>query len=323
MVDGLTRRFGDFVAVDGIDFAVAQGEVFGFLGPNGAGKTTTISMLTTLLRPTAGSAHVAGHDVERDDAAVRRAIGIVFQEPSLDERLTAWENLEFHAVLYGMPRAERPRRIADALRLVDLQDRARHMVEKFSGGMRRRLEIARGLLHIPTVLFLDEPTLGLDPQSRRSVWEHIRGLREATGVTVFMTTHYMEEAEFCDRIAIIDHGGIVALDTPEGLKHMVGGDLVVVTTPDPQALEAHLAAQSLDVTVHDAQVRVEVSDGARFIPRLVRSFPGEIDGASLRRPTLDDVFLKLTGRTIREGELSATDVARDRMRRGLQRRGRR
>jgi ABC-2 type transport system ATP-binding protein len=322
-VEGLTRRFGDVTAVDGVDFTVKQGEVFGFLGPNGAGKTTTISMLTTLLRPSAGSARVAGHDVEHDDAAVRRAIGIVFQEPSLDERLTAWENLEFHAVLYGMPRAERSRRISDALRLVDLQDRAHQTVEKFSGGMRRRLEIARGLLHVPAVLFLDEPTLGLDPQSRRSVWEHIRGLREATGVTVFMTTHYMEEAEFCDRIAIIDHGSIVALDTPEGLKHMVGGDLVVVTADDPQALAVHLAGQDLDVTRHDSQVRVEVTDGARFIPRLVREFPGTIDGASLRRPTLDDVFLKLTGRTIREDELGASDVARDRMRRGLQRRGRR
>jgi ABC-2 type transport system ATP-binding protein len=313
-VERLTRRFGDLVAVDHVDFSVGRGEVFGFLGPNGAGKTTTISMLTTLLRPTEGSARIAGHDVERDAAGVRRAIGIVFQEPSLDERLTARENLEFHAVLYGMPRANRQARIDEALRLVDLEERADHQVEQYSGGMRRRLEIARGLLHIPAVLFLDEPTLGLDPQSRRSVWEHIRKLREETGVTIFMTTHYMEEAEFCDRIAIIDRGRIVALDTPEGLKDLVGGDVVIVTAPDLQAVQDYLAEQSLDASRRDSEIRVEVDDGARFIPRLVRGYPGEIDGASLRRPTLDDVFLKLTGRTIRETELDAGDVARARMR---------
>jgi ABC-2 type transport system ATP-binding protein len=323
VVENLARRFGDLVAVDHVDFSVARGEVFGFLGPNGAGKTTTIAMLTTLLRPTEGSAQVAGHDVEQAAGDVRRAIGIVFQEPSLDERLTARENLEFHAVLYGMPRAERRGRIAESLRLVDLESRADHLVEQYSGGMRRRLEIARGLLHVPAVLFLDEPTLGLDPQSRRAVWEHIRGLRDQTCVTIFMTTHYMEEAEFCDRIAVIDHGSIVALDTPEGLKNMVGGDVVVVTAPDPAALLDHLAAQSLDASRRDSEVRVEVDDGARFIPRLVRGFPGEIDGASVRRPTLDDVFLKLTGRTIREGELDAGDVARGRMRRAMGVRGRR
>jgi ABC-2 type transport system ATP-binding protein len=323
VVENLARRFGDLVAVDHVDFSVGRGEVFGFLGPNGAGKTTTIAMLTTLLRPTDGSARVAGYDVEREAARVRQAIGIVFQEPSLDERLTARENLEFHAVLYGMPRAERPTRITDALRLVDLEDRADHLVEQYSGGMRRRLEIARGLLHVPAVLFLDEPTLGLDPQSRRSVWEHIRNLREQTGVTIFMTTHYMEEAEFCDRIAIIDRGRIVALDTPEGLKTLVGGDVVIVTAPDPQAVQDYLATQSLDASRRDSEVRVEVDDGARFIPRLVRGFPGEIDGASLRRPTLDDVFLKLTGRTIRESELDAGDVARGRMRRAMGIRGRR
>lgn len=322
-VENLTRRFGDVVAVDHVNFAVGHGEVFGFLGPNGAGKTTTIAMLTTLLRPTEGSARVAGHDVGREAASVRRAIGIVFQEPSLDERLTARENLEFHAVLYGMPRAQRATKIAEALALVDLEERADHMVEQYSGGMRRRLEIARGLLHVPAVLFLDEPTLGLDPQSRRSVWEHISNLRDKTGITIFMTTHYMEEAEFCDRIAIIDHGRIVALDTPEGLKNMVGGDVVTVTAPDLQAVQEYLAEQSLDPSRRDSELRVEVEDGARFIPRLVRGFSGEIESASLRRPTLDDVFLKLTGRTIRESELDAGDVARSRMRRAMGMRGRR
>jgi ABC-2 type transport system ATP-binding protein len=323
VVENLARRFGDLVAVDHVNFSVGQGEVFGFLGPNGAGKTTTIAMLTTLLRPTEGSARVAGHDVGSDAAGVRETIGIVFQEPSLDERLTARENLEFHAVLYGMRRAERATRIDAALRLVELEDRANHLVEQYSGGMRRRLEIARGLLHVPAVLFLDEPTLGLDPQSRRSVWEHIRALRDETGVTIFMTTHYMEEAEFCDRIAIIDHGRIVALDTPEGLKNLVGGDVVTVTAPDSQAMLDYLAEHSLHGSRRDSEVRIEVDDGARFIPRLVRGFPGEIDGASLRRPTLDDVFLKLTGRTIRESELDAGDVARGRMRRAMGIRGRR
>lgn len=311
---GLTRRYGELVAVDSIDLEVHQGEVFGFLGPNGAGKTTTISMLTTLLQPSEGSARVGGHDVMTEGPAVRAKIGIVFQEQTLDERLTATENLNFHAVLYNIPREQRRRRIADALSLVDLSDRADDLVERFSGGMRRRLEIARGLLHTPKILFLDEPTLGLDPQTRRSLWDHIRQLRETTGVTIFLTTHYMDEAEFCDRIAIIDHAQIVALDTPEGLKHMVGGDVIAFGTEETDELGRYLTERGLTAEKRNSSIRVEVDDGARFIPTVAREFDGRIDSIELRRPTLDDVFLNLTGRTIRETELGQEDVAKARMR---------
>lgn len=321
---GLTRRFGDLIAVNAIDLQVHQGEVFGFLGPNGAGKTTTISMLTTLLQPTDGSAEVGGYDVVSEGPAVRSQIGIVFQEQTLDERLTAAENLEFHAVLYNIPRKERPRRTAEALSLVDLTERADDLVERFSGGMRRRLEIARGLLHTPKILFLDEPTLGLDPQTRRSMWDHIRRLRETTGVTIFLTTHYMDEAEFCDRIAIIDQARIVALDTPEGLKHLVGGDVVAIGTDDIAQLTSFLDGRGHSPEARNGHVRVEVDDGARFIPAVAREFAGSIDSIELRRPTLDDVFLKLTGRTIRETELGEEDIAKGRMRQRMRHmRGRR
>lgn len=317
-VRSLTRRYGDLVAVDHVSFDVARGEVFGFLGPNGAGKTTTISMLTTLLKPTEGSATVSGYDIVHQQEQVRETIGIVFQEPSLDEQLTAAENLEFHAVLYSVPAAERRERIAMVLRMVKLDDRANDLVERFSGGMKRRLEIARGLLHTPRVLFLDEPTIGLDPQTRRTMWDYILGLREQTDITIFMTTHYMDEAEFCDRIAIMDHGQIVALDTPEGLKSQVGGDVVTVATPDGTGPLVTFARENgLPYSQRQHEVRFEVDDGARFIPRLVRDFPGDIESINLRRPTLDDVFLKLTGRTIRESELDEKDVARNRFQRRM------
>ncbi len=315
VVDGLTKRFGDFTAVDHVSFEVHPGEIFAFLGPNGAGKTTTISMLVTLLRPTEGRALLAGHDVVREQAAVRRAIGIVFQEPSLDDRLTATENLEFHAVLYHLPPAERRRRIREVLEMVKLSDRADDLVERFSGGMKRRLEIARGLLHTPRVLFLDEPTIGLDPQTRRHMWEYIFGLREREGITIFMTTHYMEEAEFADRVAIMDHGHIVALDTPEALKRQVGGDVITVRTANMDQ-DATLIEQQFGVRVqrYKDELRFEVEDGETFIPRFVREFPGTLHTISLRRPTLDDVFLKLTGRTIRDAELDQKDVQRNRLR---------
>lgn len=320
---GLTRAYGDFLAVDHVDLQVDQGEVFGFLGPNGAGKTTTISMLTTLLQPTDGWAKVAGHDIQREGDAVRRAIGIVFQEQSLDERLTARENLDFHAVLYQIPARERARRIPEALELVDLAERADDLVERFSGGMKRRLEIARGLLHTPRILFLDEPTLGLDPQTRRSLWDHIVRLKETTGITIFMTTHYMEEAEFCDRIAIMDHARVVALDSPDGLKKQVGGDVVTVLTPETKEVAAYLTDVGLEPHTRDGEVRVEVENGVRFIPLVAREFTGTIDGIELRRPTLDDVFLSLTGRTIRESELDARDISRQHMRRRMGARRRR
>jgi ABC-2 type transport system ATP-binding protein len=311
----LVRRYGKLTAVDGINLEVERGGIFGFLGPNGAGKTTTISMLTTLLKPTSGVALVGGHDVVRDQAEVRRSIGIVFQEPSLDERLTATENLTFHAVLYNIPASDRPSRIAGALRMVSLEDRAADRVERFSGGMKRRLEIARGLLHTPRVLFLDEPTLGLDPQTRRSIWEHILKLRRETDVTIFMTTHYMEEAEFCDRIAIMDRGKIVAEGTPAELKSMVGADVVTVTAQDADRVRAFAEEMDIPATGGEDGIRLEVKDGARFIPRLVGRLPDAVSSVELRRPTLDDVFLELTGRTIRESELDAKDISRDQLKR--------
>ena len=220
-VRDLTRRFGEFTAVDRISFEVREGEVFAFLGPNGAGKSTTINMLCTLASPTAGQVTIAGFDVASRPKAVRRNIGLVFQDQTLDDRLTAQENLRFHAVLYRVPRDEVDRRIARVLELVDLSDRRYDLVSEFSGGMARRLEIARALMHVPRVLFLDEPTIGLDPQTRALMWEDVLRLREEANVTVFLTTHYMDEAEYADRIAIIDRGKIVALDTPAGAE---GGD---------------------------------------------------------------------------------------------------
>ncbi|HEY8497802.1 MAG TPA: ATP-binding cassette domain-containing protein [Limnochordales bacterium] len=313
-VRGLTRRYGSFTAVDGIDFEVREGEIFGFLGPNGAGKTTTISMLCTLLRPTSGRAIIAGHDVVREPHDVRRAIGLIFQDPALDDRLTAYENLKFHAMLYGVPAAEFERRARDVLAMVDLADRARSVVRSFSGGMRRRLEIARGLLHRPRVLFLDEPTIGLDPQTRRHIWEYIVALRRQEGLTLFLTTHYMEEAEICDRIAIIDHGRIVALDTPDNLKGLVGGDLVTLRTSDHQAT-AERIRQAFGLPVRqgpDGELLVEVERGDRFIPQLVTALSGDgaaiqVHSVTLRRPTLDDVFIKLTGRAIRDEEASPVE----------------
>jgi ABC-2 type transport system ATP-binding protein len=217
-VENLTRKFGDLTAVDNISFSVASGEVFGFLGPNGAGKTTTISMLCTLLRPTSGSAQVGCCDVVKEPNRVRREIGIIFQDPSLDDRLTAEDNLSFHGHLYHMSHSDIKERIPEVLRLVELYDRKGDFVRKFSGGMKRRLEIARGLMHRPKLLFLDEPTLGLDPQTRAHIWEYVMKMRQESGLSVFMTTHYMQEAEICDRVAIMDHGKIVDLDTPANLK---------------------------------------------------------------------------------------------------------
>src|SRR6266516_3167746 len=231
-VENLIKKFGTITAVDNIQLNVESGQMFGFLGPNGAGKSTTIKILATLLRPTAGKAVVAGFDVLTNPNEVRRSIGLVFQDQSLDDRLTAQENLWFHAMLYDLPSSVFVERANDVLRLVDLLDRRHSLVRTYSGGMKRRLEIARGLLHHPKVLFLDEPTIGLDPQTRRHIWQYLMKLRQQEGVTMFMTTHYMEEAEHCDRIAVIDHGKIVALDTPEHLKGLVGGDIISVRTSD-------------------------------------------------------------------------------------------
>jgi ABC-2 type transport system ATP-binding protein len=302
---GLVKKYGQLEAVRGIDLEVKQGEIFGFLGPNGAGKSTTISMLCTLLRPTAGSASVAGIDVVHDPARVRQRIGLVFQDPSLDDQLTGRENLEFHAFIYSIPAEVRRERIDKMLELLQLSDRATSQVRTYSGGMKRRLEIARGMLHEPQILFLDEPTLGLDPQTRQNIWAHLNDLRARTGVTIFMTTHYMDEAEFCDRIAIIDKGQIVALGTPDQLKAMVGGDVVTMTSSRAEdAFEEIQKVLGVVPTRDDGTLRMEVPDGRKFVPRLVRELTAPVDTISLRRPSLDDVFLKLTGRAIREEEAS-------------------
>jgi ABC-2 type transport system ATP-binding protein len=308
---GLVKSYGKIEAVRGIDLAVRPGEVFGFLGPNGAGKSTTISILCTLLRPTAGEALVAGIDVTRDPGGVRSRIGLVFQDPSLDDQLTARENLEFHAFLYNVPRAERSARIDGVLEMVELRDRASSQVKTFSGGMKRRLEIARGILHYPQVLFLDEPTLGLDPQTRSKIWAYLHDLRKREGITLFMTTHYMDEAEFCDRIAVIDHGQIIAQGTPDELKAMVGGDVVTVTTRDVAAAAEEIRrAFELEPIVEGSRLHIEVPDGAAFVPRLVRELTVPLNAVTLSRPSLDDVFLKLTGRAIRDESAGQMDQMR-------------
>jgi ABC-2 type transport system ATP-binding protein len=300
-VNLLTRDFKGFVAVDHISFQVPEGEIFGFLGPNGAGKTTTVKMLCTLLRPSSGSASVAGFDVVRQHNEVRKSLGIIFQDPSLDDRLTARENLRFHGMIYKVPRKELPGRITESLRWMELEDRGNDLIRNFSGGMKRRLEIARGLLHKPRVLFLDEPTLGLDPQTRNRIWEYLFKLRDEHKITLFMTTHYMDEAEYCDRIAIIDHGKIVALDTPENLKAGVGGDILDLVTDNDELTRQELSAKYGVAALQDeAGLHVEVTNGAGEIPKLVRELSAKVLSVSVRRPTLDDVFLKLTGREIRD-----------------------
>jgi len=304
-VRDLVRRFGDFTAVDGISFDVLEGEVFAFLGPNGAGKSTTINMLCTLAHPTAGRVSVAGFDVVERPKAVRRNIGLVFQDQTLDDRLTAQENLRFHAVLYRVPSEQVDARIARVLELVDLSDRRYDLVSEFSGGMARRLEIARALMHVPRVLFLDEPTIGLDPQTRALMWEDVLRLREEAGVTVFLTTHYMDEAEYADRIAIIDHGRIVALDTPEALKAAIGADTVDLGTKDDQVAIAALKRAGYTVEPVSGGARVFVDNGENAVAALIETVGVPVVNVHVHQPTLDDVFLHYTGREIRESHAEA------------------
>lgn len=306
-LSGLTRKFGDLVAVDTVTLSVQAGEIFGLLGPNGAGKTTIINMLTTLLAPTSGHATIDGHDIESDPESVRRSIGIIFQDPSLDIGLTGRENLDFHAMMYGIDAAERRKRIAEVLDVVGLSDKANVLVENYSGGMKRRLEIARGLIHYPKVLFLDEPTLGLDAQTRRKIWNHIRELNKKYSMTIILTTHYMEEADYlCGRIAIIDHGKIVALDTPDGLKQLLKGDVITLGIEgDGGVLVPALKEKPwiMDIAHHNSNLTVTASDGETRIPDIFALAHGSgvsITSVNLRRPSLEDVFLHLTGSTIRE-----------------------
>lgn len=316
----LVRKYEDFTAVDHLSFAVAPGEVFGFLGPNGAGKSTTIKMLCTLLQPTSGIARVHSFDVQSAPSDVRNSIGIIFQDFSLDDRITAEENLRFHCMIYHVPRSERRARIQNVLEMVDLAGKANMRVRNYSGGMKRRLEIARGLLHRPAVLFLDEPTVGLDPQTRQNIWEHITALRREHGVTVFMTTHYMDEAEYCDRIGIMDHAQLIALDTPVALKSTLGGDRIQLRTADnPEAIRLLRQDYGIVATQDRDVVRFQVNHGEAVAPRLLQNFPVSVFTLDITKPTLNDVFLSMTGRTIRDEGAGKTDKLRN----AMQRRGKR
>jgi len=299
-VHDLVKRYGELTAVDGIDFSVAQGEIFAFLGPNGAGKSTTIKMLCTLARPTSGRARVAGFDVASQAKSVRRHIGLVFQEQTLDDQLTAEENLRFHAVLYGVPHDQVNGRISRVLALVALSNRRKDLVSTYSGGMARRLEIARGMLHTPRVLFLDEPTVGLDPQTRALIWEDIQRLRREEGVTIFLTTHYMDEAEYAERIAIIDHGSVIAIDTPDALKASVGTDTVALETADDEAALTSLKRAGYKVERTEAGLTAFVADQEAAVGPIVMAARVPVRTVRAHRPTLDDVFLHFTGREIRE-----------------------
>jgi ABC-2 type transport system ATP-binding protein len=302
-VEELSRKFKQLIAVDRVSFKVKEAEIFGFLGPNGAGKTTTINILCTLLKPTSGRASINGFDVVRQQSRVRQQIGLVFQDPSLDDKLSGIQNLNFHAMVYNVPSALRKQRVEQMLRMVELWDRRNSFVETYSGGMKRRLELARGLLHRPRVLFLDEPTLGLDPQTRNRIWEYIIEMCRQEGTTIFLTTHYMDEAEKAGRIAIIDEGRIVALDTPKKLKKIVGQDIISVKTEDDAKATEEIRMQyQIEARSDGGGLTFNVKNGEEFLPDFIKGLGTKILSVNLRRPSLDDVFLKLTGREIRDEE---------------------
>ncbi|RLG30912.1 ABC transporter ATP-binding protein [Methanosarcinales archaeon] len=323
-VENLTKRFNGLTAVDNISFSINRGEVFGLLGPNGAGKTTTIAMLSTMLKPTSGSASVNNFDMLKNEGDVRKSIGIVFQDQSLDEELTAYENMDFHGRLYRIPKKIRQKKITELLELVELEKKKNNLVKTFSGGMRRRLEIARGLLHEPKVLFLDEPTLGLDPQTRNHLWEYIEKLNKEKGITIVLTTHYMEEADrLCDRMAILDQGMIIVLDTSEKLKEEIGGDVITIKSLEIDHLYSKINALSWvkHAEPHDDSVTISLQNAEKHVAEIVNlaSVNGiVIDSISIHKPTLEDVFLHFTGRTIREEKSSTKDQMRmmHRMKRG-------
>jgi ABC-2 type transport system ATP-binding protein len=315
----LVKRFGDMTAVDNLSIQVERGEVFGLLGPNGAGKSTTLNILCTILKPSSGSATVNGFDVSKNPHEVRKSVGIVFQDPSIDNRLTGTENMEMHAELYEVERKLQRERISELMRLVELDSRADEPVKNYSGGMRRRLEIARGLIHHPQVLFLDEPTLGLDPQTRAKIWDYIQKLSGEEDVTIVLTTHYMEEAQLlCDRVGIIDHGRIVALGEPGELIREIGEDVVSIKLEDNSKATKFEALDFVKkVTVGDT-VRLVLDDGAKHIPGICE-YASEngirILSLELRTPTLNDVFLHHVGRELREEHGDRKDRLRTFMRR--------
>lgn len=299
VTENLVKRFGELTAVDRLTIEVRAGEQFAFLGPNGAGKTTTIHMLCTLLRPTGGSARVAGHDCVKEAWAVRRAIGLVFQESTLDKDLTVYENLWFTCCLQNLPSRVATERIAEILQLFELTDRQHHITKHLSGGLRRRLDIARGVLHRPRILFLDEPTIGLDPQARRQIWQFLDMLRRREQTTLFVTTHYLEEAETCDRVGIIDRGRLIALDTPEELKQVFKGDVVQIRSDRLDELARAIREEfQLSPQVTERGLLLQVVDGEAFLPQLIRSFGDQISGINIQRPSLNEVFLHLTGREL-------------------------
>ncbi len=295
-VQNIVHRYDRRVALDGVSFDVHGAELFGLLGPNGSGKTTLFRILSTLMVPSSGRAVVQGHDVAADPSALRRQIGVVFQAQSIDIKLTAAENLWHQGHLYGLSGAPLKARIAEMLNRVGLADRAGERAETFSGGMQRRLELAKGLLHHPSVLLLDEPTTGLDPGARRDLWQYLRILRDEERVTVIVTTHLMEEADRCDRLAILNEGKLVALGTPAELKQEIGGDVILLDTSHPDAVAQGIRERfNVNAAVLEGQVRLERKNGHRFITDLVESFPGEIEAISVSKPSLEDVFIRRTG----------------------------
>ncbi|MGC8601952.1 MAG: ATP-binding cassette domain-containing protein [Thermoprotei archaeon] len=318
--ENLTKAFGNFVAVDHISFKVNRNEIFGFLGPNGAGKSTTINMLTTLLKPTEGTARVNGFDVVKEPAKVRQSIGVVPQEYTADEDLTGWENVLMVGDLYGLPRSFTRQRAKELLDMVELTAAANKKVENYSGGMRRRLEIAMGLINQPSVLFLDEPTLGLDVQTRAAIWHYISRLRQEYGMTIMVTTHYLEEADaYCDRIAIIDHGKILKIGSPRELKEGLGGDVVSLTVSGSVEAAKQAIAQVLSVDVDDvdqATLRFKVRDASTAVPRLFEAFNAsgiKISKLSITEPTMDEVYMEYTGKSLRDEEVSSEEAFRQRV----------
>ncbi|MDD5527600.1 MAG: ATP-binding cassette domain-containing protein [Patescibacteria group bacterium] len=299
-IKNLTKKYRDITAVDQLNLQIEEGEIFGLLGPNGAGKTTTLMMLTTLIKPSSGTAKVNGFDIVKNPDKVRSSIGMVFQDPSSDDTLTGYENLKLHGMLYNIPPVEREKRIKEVLELVELTGRKNELVKNYSGGMRRRLELGRGLMHYPKVLFLDEPTLGLDPQTRDHLWRYIEDLARRMHISVIITTHYMEEADMlCDRVAIIDSGKIVALDAPSKLKEIIGGDVVTIKIKEPKIDLIKQLPYISKVDVKDGIVSLTVANASEHLAEILQTI-GQVDSVEVRQPTLSDVFLHYTGREIRE-----------------------